>query len=112
MLYKSLITPHFDYGCLLYEVAPEYQLKRLQIIQNAAARLVLLAKPETPIYQLHEQLHLDTLATRRSKIMVKVTYSCLHEKEPNYLFDKLVPVRHEGRLTRASEAGMLQVPRT
>ncbi len=112
MLYKALITPHFDYGCLLYEVAPEYQLKRLQIIQNAAARLILTAQPDTPIYQLHEKLHLDTLATRRSKTMVKVVFSCLHDKEPNYLYDHLRPVNHGGRHTRACEAGMLQVPRT
>ena len=112
MLYKALVTPHLDYGCLLYEVAPEYQLKRLQILQNAAARLILTAEPDTPIYSLHERLHLDTLATRRSKTMVKCTYSCLHDKEPTYLYDKLVPVSHEGLRTRACEAGMLQVPRT
>ncbi len=112
MLYKALITPHFDYGCLLYEIAPEYQLKRLQVIQNAAARLILTAEPDTPIYQLHERLHLDTLATRRSKTMVKVTYSYLQDKEPCYLHGKLVPVQYEGRHTRACESGMLQVPRT
>ncbi len=112
MLYKALITPHFDYGCLLYEVAPEYQLKRMQVIQNAAARLILTARPETPIYQLHETLHLDTLATRRSKTMVKVTYACLNDKEPHYLYDKLIPVRYEGRHTRSCEAGLLKVPRT
>ena len=111
MLYKALITPHFDYGCLIYEVAPEYQLKRLQIIQNAAARLILTAEPDTPLYHLHERLRLDTLATRRSKTMVRVTYSCIHDKEPCYLYDKLLPVRHEGRHTRACESGMLQVPR-
>ncbi len=112
MLYKALVTPHFDYGCLLYEVAPEYQLKRLQVIQNAAARLILTAEPDIPIYQLHEHLKLDTLATQRSKTMVKVTYSCLHDKEPGYLYDKLLPVRHEGRHTRACESGMLKVPWT
>ncbi len=111
MLYKAMITPHLDYGCLLYEVAPEYQLRRLQVIQNAAARLILLAQPDTPVYQLHEKLHLDTLATRRSKTMVKTTYSCLHDKEPHYLYDKLKAVSHEGRRTRACDSGMLQVPR-
>ena len=111
MLYKALITPHFDYGCLLYEVAPEYQLKRLQIIQNAAARLILCEQPDMPIYQLHERLHLDTLATRRMKTMVQVTFSCLHAKEPMYLYGKLQPVEHEGRRMRATEAGMLHIPR-
>ncbi len=44
--------------------------------------------------------------------MVKVTYSCLHDKEPCYLYDKLTPVSHEGRHTRACESGMLKIPRT
>ena len=42
MLYKSIISPHFDYGSVIYEVAPNNQLSRVQVIQNAAARLILL----------------------------------------------------------------------
>ena len=70
MLYKSLITPHFDYGCIIYKVAPQYQLNCLQIVQNAAARLILKADSDSPIYALQEQLKLDTLSTRRAKTMV------------------------------------------
>ena len=40
-LYKSLITPYFDFGSIIYEVAPEYQLRRPQVIQNSAAKLIL-----------------------------------------------------------------------
>ena len=85
VLFKSLIVPHFDYGSVIYEVALEYQLRRLQINQNAASRLVLLAEPDCPIYRLHERLHLDTLATRRSKAMVKITYACIHDQQPIYM---------------------------
>ena len=67
MLYKSLITPHYDFGAIIYEVAANYQLQRLQVIQNAAAHMILLADPRCPIYELHENLYLDTLATRRAK---------------------------------------------
>ncbi len=110
-LYKSLITPYLDYGSIIYEIAPEYQLKRLQVIQNSAARLILVTEPACPIYTLHERLKLDTLATRRCKTMVRIVYGCLHEEEPAYLFDCLVPVAHPSRVTRASEAGFMQVPR-
>ena len=112
MLFKSLITPHFDYGCLIYEVAPQYQLQRLQIVQNAAARLILLEQPDTPIYELHERLHFDTLATRRSKTMVKVTFAVLHDQQPLYLLDQLKATVYEGRQTRATESGVLMIPRT
>ena len=110
-LYKSLITPHFDYGLVLYEVAPQQELNRLQVIQNAAARLILLADPRCPVYQLHEQLNLDTLATRCCKSMVKITYSCLYDKMPLYLHQKFTPVTYNGRVTRSTEEGILDVPR-
>ena len=38
MLYSSLVTSYFDLGNTLYTVAAQYQLNRLQVIQNAAAR--------------------------------------------------------------------------
>ncbi len=108
-LYKSLITPLLDYGSILYEIAPQYA--GLQIIQNAAARLIMTADARCPIYQLHEDLHLDTLATRRCKSMVKVTFNCLHDRMPLHLSEKLKPVQHGGRVTRGTEAGMLEIPR-
>ncbi len=111
MLYKSIISPHFDYGSVLYEVAPQYQLKRLQVIQNAAARLILLEEADCPVYSLHERLKLDTLATRRSKTMIKITFCCIHNKQPLYLLDQLQQVTHLGLPTRRADANMLAVPR-
>ena len=112
MLYKALITPHFNFGSVVYEVAPQNQLQRLQIIQNAAARLILLEDPKCPVYQLHEALKLDTLATRRSKAMVKLTYNCIHDKQPDYLCEQLKSLDYGGRHTRATDSGILSVPRT
>ena len=37
MLYMALVTPHSDHGGLAYKVAPQYQLQRLKMIQNASA---------------------------------------------------------------------------
>ena len=112
MLFKSLITPHFDFGSVLYEVCPQYQLNRLQVVQNAAARLILLADSRCPIYELHENLKIDTLATRRAKSMVKLLYGCLHDQQASYLFDQLIPVSHGERVTSAVSAGCLEVPKT
>ena len=111
MLYKSIISPHFDYGSVIYEVVPNYQLHRLQIIQNAAARLISLEEFDCPVYSLHERLKLDTLSTRRTKSMIKITYCCLHNQQPLYLLYQLKQVSHRGLQTRATEANVLQVPR-
>ena len=111
MLYKSLIAPHFDFGSIIYEISPQYQLNRLQVVQNAAARLILLEDCKCPVYSMHEWLNIDILATRRSKSMVKLTYNILHDQTPSYLYDRLQPIAHVGRCTRAAESGELKVPR-
>ena len=98
-LYKVLIAPYHDYGSIIYEAAPEYQLKRLQVIQNESARLILVKLPHTSIYAMHKKLKLDTLTTRREKTMVKTTYSCIHDKELAYLYDCLEPVEYTARIT-------------
>ena len=111
MLYNALILPHFDLGNTVYTVAPQYQLHRLQVVQNAAARLILLVDARCSVYDLHEQLGWDTLATRASKAYVRIIYTCIHHKSPNYLHKNLIPVVHHGRHTRATESGKLVVPR-
>ncbi len=92
MLYSALVTPYFDMGNTVYTVASQFQLNRFQVIQNAAARLILLAEPRTPIYELHARHEWDTLATRATKCMVKIVYGCLRNEECN-LYDKLCPVQ-------------------
>ncbi len=111
MLYSSLIAPYFDLGNTIYVVAAQYQLSRLQVVQNAAARLILLADSTISTYDLHETLKWDTLATRSSKAMVRIVFGCLHNQSPAYLYGKLTTVSHHGRPTRATDAGYLSVPR-
>ena len=62
------------------------------------------------MYQLHEKLGLDTLATHRAKSMVKLLYSCIHDKELAYLFDHLKQIDHGARVTRAVTSGNMEVP--
>ena len=111
MLYSALILPHFDLGNTVYCVAAKHNLQRLQVIQNAAARLILLADARCPTFALHENLKWDTLSTSAAKSLVRITYSCLHTQQPTYLFDCLKPVENMGIRTRATESNNLQVPR-
>ena len=108
MLYCALIAPHFDLGNMVYTVAAQNQLNRLQVIQNAAAWPIMLVDARCPTYDLHEWLKWDTLSTRASKAMVCVIYNCLHNESPPYLFDCLNPVQYAGMRTGATEAGSLQ----
>ncbi len=64
------------------------------------------------MYELHERLHLDTLATRRAKTMVKLVYGCIHNQQPAYLYDQLIPTTHGNWITRAVSAGILEIPKS
>ena len=90
MLFKSLITTQFDFGSILYEIAAVYQLNRLQVVQNEATQLILLAAPSCPIYALHEKQNLDTFATRCSKTMVKLIIVCHKQPTPCSLHGHLI----------------------
>ncbi len=98
MLYCALITLHFDLGNTLYVSASPSQLNKLQVIQNAAARLILLADARCPTYELHERPGLDTQATRATKALVRIIYCCIHHKAPPYLYGCLTTVEHHGRI--------------
>ena len=71
----------------------------------------MLEDTTCPVYAMHERLKLDTLATRRVKAMVKLIYGLLHDQEPAYLYNKLMPVANGGKQTRACESGELVIPR-
>ena len=111
MLYNALILPHFDFGNTVYTVASQQHLNRLQVVQNVAARLIPLADSWCSVYDLHERLGWDTLATRAEKAFVRIIFSVQHFQAPSILYDSLDPLIH-GRVTRATESGMMDVPRT
>ena len=57
-LYKSLITPHIDYGDVIYMSANKESLSKLQLVQNKACRLVLRAHRLTSTDDMHRNLNL------------------------------------------------------
>ncbi len=65
MLYKSMVLPHFDYCDIVYMNTCLHDLNKLQYIQNSACRIILLADKDTRIADMHRDLKLDMLDTRR-----------------------------------------------
>ena len=53
MIYRALIRSKIDYGNYIYQVARNYYLKQLYVIENEALRLCLGAYKTTPINSLH-----------------------------------------------------------
>lgn len=79
ILYKSLVRSHFDYSCLAYLNANASVLRKLDIIQNMALRIISGAMRTTPINSMEVETCIEPLSIRRlhlaERFFVKVLTS-------------------------------------
>ena len=102
-LYRSLIRSKLDYGCFIYGLAGEKDLRRLSVVQNSALRLCLGAFCTSPIVSLEVEANEPPMDIRRKRLAmlyaIKVkanptnpAYKCLFENNQiNYDVDSLIP---------------------
>ena len=112
-LVQAFITSRLDYcNSLLFGIT-QYNLAKLQRIQNAAARLCLRVPPRAHVSSrsLLVQLHWLPVEFRiRFKILLLV-YKCLNGQAPQYLCDFLT-MRDSPLSLRSFDSHLLVVPRT
>jgi hypothetical protein len=95
----ALVIPHIDYGKSLLYGLPDYLLDKLQIVQNAAVRLVTQTKKREHITSKQKSLHWLPI---RQRVMYKIAvlaYQCANSAAPSYLC-KLVSLRSVNRHLR------------
>ena len=121
--YSLVMTPTpyvecIDYcNSLLYGISSTL-LRRLQSIQNAAARLVTGAMKFGHITPVLRELHWLLIRQRITYKLSLIVYKCLHNAAPVYLSSDCVPVsslagrRHGRRQLRSSVSGTLDSQRT
>lgn len=68
MLYKSIVRSHFDYSCLAYMNINVAHLRKLDIIQNKALRIISGAMCSTPINAMESETGIIPLKLRRLQI--------------------------------------------
>lgn len=84
MVYNSIIAPHFDYcATLLYSSKLEY-IKKLQIIQNRALRIILKCSRYTETSLMLETLKFISVKQRIRSGTLKMVYKIKHGV-PQYL---------------------------
>ena len=106
LLYKSLVLPHIDYCDIVYMTTTEYNLHRLQLIQNVVCRIILRADNRTSVTEMHKELSLLTIKERQSLHMSMECFRQVNTQSSlNHMFTRV-----NSRVTRGSTNVNMTVP--
>ena len=107
----AFITSKLDYCNSLYYGLPKYLLKRLQCIQNSAARLVVQARKFDHVTPVLIKLHWLPVCFRIMFKILLMVYKCLHDMAPPYLANVIKP-RKTSRSLRSTTMEYLEEQRS
>ena len=91
-LVQSLIVSRVDYCNSLFVGLPNKILKRLQSVLNRAARLIYQLPPRVPTTTFMIDLHWLPIKARIEFKICLITFKVLKVRQPQYLFDLLIPL--------------------
>ena len=107
----AFISSRLDCGNSLLKGLPDYQLQRLQRIQNSAARILTRTKKFDHISPILRSLHWLKVSDRIDYKILTLTYKSLHDKSPRYIQELLEPYI-PNRSLRSGDHNLLVVPKT
>jgi hypothetical protein len=102
----AFVTSRLDYSnCLLYGL-PKSKLRRLQLLQNSAARLIAGTSRRESITPVLQQLHWLPVEQRIKFKVILFVYKALHGSAPDYIA-ALLQEHRPCRMLRSSESRLL-----
>ena len=110
-LIHALVHSHIDYCNALLAGLPQYLIKRLQMVQNIAARVLCSVGKFEHITPILKKLHwLPVFYRIRFKICI-IVFNALHGSGPEYIRDMLT-IRNVSYGLRSRNALTLCIPRS
>ena len=110
ILVHGLVNSQLDFCNSLFFGIPQYQLNRLQSIQNRAARIIFNVGYDHSAEPLLRSLHWLPVRARIEYKLITVVYKCLNKSAPVYL-QNLLEYQNISRQLRSSNKHFLKVPR-
>ena len=86
-LVLGLVMSHLDYCNAIFYGLPEVNLKRLQRVQNVAAKLVLNKSCRDSVTECMFHLHWLPIKSRIDYKILTLTHKCVYGEAPKYLTD-------------------------
>ena len=84
-IYDSLIQPHFDYCCTVWDGINNQLTEKLQKLQNSATRVITKSSYEVSSSPLLDALGWEKLISNQQKHKGIVVFNSLHNLAPVYL---------------------------
>ncbi len=107
----AFITSKLDYGNALLAGAPKYQINKLQLVQNAAARVVTKTRKYDHISDKLRELKWLPVSHRIMYKLNMLTWKALYGQSPKYISDMIVE-RNLGNDLRSGNSKVLVIPWT
>lgn len=87
-LYKAIILPHFEYGCIVFAGIGQVLSETLERLQRRAIRLILRIPVREPVpEEAYSTLSLDKLRFRRNFGVACLSYKLLNNNAPRAMLN-------------------------